>query len=391
MGLSASQTRFLSLTARQNNVEFQGQQVNQARTELANQSSGLFAEMMMLSVPVAPSQYEFIINPVQQPKIQTILDPQNQEEQDQVELYYASHKPDFTYFNIPMETHYGFDSSGQAFSVEIPAKAQQKTRNVLDKEGNKIPVYEKDADGNNVLDGDGNPVQKKDTAGNLVYETEQYYDLTTGYDPEKYTYNTKTGMFEVNAPDSQQVPYELPESLQAYNTCMSYYTQYSGKDGLLSSKAFNTSTAVNGTINVAKYDSNGKLIAGNAENPNPKTSAAEDKISGWSQTKTEDASGGYTVTTYSPASDEVYELTGTGNSQLAQYAAAMRQYGRDKEQYDEAIARINAETEKIQQNDKQLELQLKQLDTEQQAIQTEMDAIKKVIDKNIDQTFKTFA
>ena len=37
MGLSASQMRYLSLTARCSNVEYQGQQVNQARTELANQ------------------------------------------------------------------------------------------------------------------------------------------------------------------------------------------------------------------------------------------------------------------------------------------------------------------------------------------------------------------
>ena len=55
------------------------------------------------------------------------------------------------------------------------------------------------------------------------------------------------------------------------------------------------------------------------------------------------------------------------------------------------MAQINAKTEVLQQQDKTLELRLNQLDTEQSAISTEMDAVKKVIDKNVESTFKTFA
>ena len=40
--------------------------------------------------------------------------------------------------------------------------------------------------------------------------------------------------------------------------------------------------------------------------------------------------------------------------------------------------------------DRTLELRLKQLDTEQEALQTELDSVKKVIDKNVDNIFKTF-
>ena len=36
-------------------------------------------------------------------------------------------------------------------------------------------------------------------------------------------------------------------------------------------------------------------------------------------------------------------------------------------------------------------LKLKQLDTEHNALQTEMDAVKKVCDKNVEDTFKTFS
>jgi len=49
--------------------------------------------------------------------------------------------------------------------------------------------------------------------------------------------------------------------------------------------------------------------------------------------------------------------------------------------------RINA----IQSLDKGLEMQLRRVDTQQQAVQTELDAVKKVIDKNIELTFKVFA
>jgi hypothetical protein len=48
-------------------------------------------------------------------------------------------------------------------------------------------------------------------------------------------------------------------------------------------------------------------------------------------------------------------------------------------------------TSVIQAQDRTLELKLKQVDTDHNAIQTEMDAVKKVIDKNIESTFKTFA
>ena len=59
MGMAASQARFLGLTARKSNVEYQGQQVNQQRTALANESSNLYSQMMNLDVPVPPSQSDY--------------------------------------------------------------------------------------------------------------------------------------------------------------------------------------------------------------------------------------------------------------------------------------------------------------------------------------------
>lgn len=49
--------------------------------------------------------------------------------------------------------------------------------------------------------------------------------------------------------------------------------------------------------------------------------------------------------------------------------------------------RINA----VQQLDQSLELQLRRVDTQQQTIAAELESIKKMIDKNIELVFKTFA
>ena len=73
------------------------------------------------------------------------------------------------------------------------------------------------------------------------------------------------------------------------------------------------------------------------------------------------------------------------------YQDAMNQYYYNQEKYDKTIRDINAKTELIQAEDRTLELRMKQLDTEQNALQTEMDAVKKVISKNVETTFKTFA
>lgn len=52
---------------------------------------------------------------------------------------------------------------------------------------------------------------------------------------------------------------------------------------------------------------------------------------------------------------------------------------------------MQSKIEQLEQIDKVLELSLRRVDTQQQAVQTEIQAVQKVIDKNIDMSFKTFA
>ena len=59
MGMAASQARFLGLTARKTNVEFEGQQVNQQRTSLSNESANYYNDLLGMTVPVPPSVDEY--------------------------------------------------------------------------------------------------------------------------------------------------------------------------------------------------------------------------------------------------------------------------------------------------------------------------------------------
>ena len=52
---------------------------------------------------------------------------------------------------------------------------------------------------------------------------------------------------------------------------------------------------------------------------------------------------------------------------------------------------LQAQLQVIQQADKRLEMTLKTIDTQHKAVSTEEEAVKKIIDKNIQSSFKTFA
>ena len=59
MGMAATQARFLGLTARKTNIEFEGQQINQQRTCLSNESASYYSRLTALSVPTPPSTQDY--------------------------------------------------------------------------------------------------------------------------------------------------------------------------------------------------------------------------------------------------------------------------------------------------------------------------------------------
>lgn len=59
MGMSASQARLIALTARMSDVEYEGQQINQARLTLANQVAEITNQLYSMNPPTAPNEMDF--------------------------------------------------------------------------------------------------------------------------------------------------------------------------------------------------------------------------------------------------------------------------------------------------------------------------------------------
>ena len=73
------------------------------------------------------------------------------------------------------------------------------------------------------------------------------------------------------------------------------------------------------------------------------------------------------------------------------YNEAFAKYEYAQYEYDKKQQEINAKTEIIQQQDRNLELRLQRLDTQRTQITTELEAIEKVMNDNIESSYKSFS
>lgn len=97
------------------------------------------------------------------------------------------------------------------------------------------------------------------------------------------------------------------------------------------------------------------------------------------------------MTSITDAEGHEYTISVDSESDEQAYKDAYNEYEYQKSLYEQEMNNINSKISIIQDQDKKLELKLQDLDTQQEALNTEMESVKKVIDKNIEQTFKAFA
>lgn len=341
MGMAASQARYLEITARKTNVEYEGQQINQQRTALANESSGMFAQLMALQVPIPPSSSDYTTST------------------------------------------YSFNNGANENTV----------------------------DSINPLSGDPN------YNSNVTYHyTQSVYKGINQLRTDLGVMGTGTGAD----------PYWLTNGTTAKQTklsqCAITDTNYAAEKAALEQicKDNPTSTlvaalgynAATGTINPANIGNaytysniNGTTYYYSATDlaavshtgaavalTGYYTGNVEQKISNTEKAYVTYASSGRASTIQlSSTTGTTFDMTSITTTDETAYNNAMNEYEYQQQNYQQEVTAINAKTCIIQQQDRTLELQLKQLDTEQQALSTEMDSVKKVIDKNIEQTFKTFS
>ena len=434
MGMAASQARYLALTARKTNTEYEGQQINQARTALANQSANLFNRLLDLEVPVAPKTTDYT-------EVQySYSDGQNESVIDSWQQL-SSADPDYNY--IVNHYYYANVYTGSQKLLDNP-QVQTKGILTIDEFQNQNPVVTYNANDNTytITTDDGqtrtysaltgmsmdtkleNSLRDFEEAkglaerdGALTTDAVYGYQDSTGTwhffleneiaEPKDYvtTYkpafigncelNELENLTEDQAAELAQILKDCPESN------MSQYLSFDADRNLL----YNGKGIYSFQMNGITYFTNETDLMNSMQTYNDysKPIETQEKLAYYNasyvKTKIEetnhalletDGNGRFTSVKFDDDS-VIYTLNTETVTDEAAYQDAMNEYNYKVQQYEKTIADINARTSIIQEEDRTLELRLKQLDTEQKALSTEMDAVKKVITDNIEATFKTFS
>ncbi|MBO6180341.1 hypothetical protein J6O86_01475 [bacterium] len=358
MGMAASQARWISLAARKTNVEYEGQQINQARTALSNQSSELWNRLYQMDVPVPPSTTDFTktkytFNIGDSTKTITDIQAADYYDPDDGITYnsYVTYTADVIEYkgirntnSKPQVQHVTEPSEGDPYYMVGTRKL--KSMGSCDPESDDWATY--------IV-----ALQQiaTDWPDSTVAKEWNKINPDPTQDPSKdasayaHIHMWKDGQNNMNFVVDGQEGCAVPQAVDTLE-----YSINNPDEPLHS--YYSTNQFVKQTLSkyaVVEYDSSGRATTIQLE----KSSA-------------------------------VYDLTTSTQTDDAAYNDAMNEYYYQKQIYEKRVQDINARTEQIQTEDRTLELRLKQLDTEQNALQTEMDAVHKVISKNIEGTFKTF-
>ena len=436
MGLSASQARLLSLTARQSNLEYEGQQINQQRTTLSNESSNYYNSLLEMEVPVPPSSndytkivYSFTIGGNKA----TIDETLPQEDGNGNTTYIVSYTTELSTIGVQENTSYKTAASAkrtegavneykdvfkendtyylstmnrvsqdelselkkttgtQGYVLGDAGNANDANTIIIGKDGYQISKdqynnYDKTADADKIkacsfyIPDDGKDVNKQRYV--LSYAQipnektfDEYKDKNTifkyaeGNDKGFYSYKASSGN------DYTVVDSKYAESFINAGLNMNDYYQYEASSGIrfvkredvegnLNNQSRTITTFAVSTIDVTKKNT----LSG---------ATVEFDSSGRISSITDEEGNTYTMTASTETDNQAYD-------------DAYNQYEYNQYVYDQKQTEINANIEILQAQDKSLELRLSTLDTQHSAIQTELEAVKKVMSKNIDNSFKTF-
>ena len=393
MGMAASQARFLGLTARKTNVEFEGQQINQQRTTLSNQSANYYNQLLGMAVPVPPSvdDYTKTVYTFEDGALSNSISSMIAQAGG---LYLISYTSSWT-------DDFAAVSAGQSIVTKNSNPDPNKTNNAINGvvygvgakelrrmgDAFKLDVYKDDKKtGTSVYMKNGKYYSDAECKTAIKDVDKSSYKLNENYNDE-YLKSLSLDQLE-----------KLQEEEEQYISILNKQYAPDGNETWMVRYVQNTSTGTwspffnkKSVLDKAIYSDNGSSQS-NIPAYTIGSAQKTEEVKGVQARMEQDASGRIISVTLNPGNaDEVtYAVTTNTTTDQAKYNDAMNQYEYDKYQYDQSIQEINAKIEIIQSEDKNLELRLKQLDTEQDAISTEMDAVQKVIEKNTESTFKTF-
>ncbi len=333
MGMSASQMRFCMIAGKKSDVEFQGQQINQQRTTLATQSSACNTQLLEMQVPTPPSSSDFSTT--------TYSFTANGEE---CTISGVQYNPAGTYtINYTRET------------VGDVGKTSG-TKNILNIGG----IYTVGTSG-----AGANQLQPIDIA-NYLNDPDQAEDFNNLLKICQDCHLVIGGVAIDEAAELAALP---PETFYSYES--DGVTKYLLAQDL-------PADGQNGAVSTYYVDEDASITD---------PGQIEDAQVKWSESG---RMSSFTVTDQF-GNEITYTLSVTTDNDERAYNDAYNEYEYQKGLYNQEMEKINSKIDIIESQDKKLELKLQDLDTQQKALSTEMDSVKKVIDKNIETSFKTFA
>lgn len=438
MGLSASQARLLSLTARQSNLEYEGQQINQQRTTLSNESSNYYNSLLEMEVPVPPSSndytkivYSFTIGGNKA----TIDETLPQEDGNGNTTYIVSYTTELSTIGVQENTSYKtaasakrtegavneyngpFDEKDTYYLSTMNRVSQDELSELKKTAGTQGYVLGTTGDANKantiIIGNDGYQISydqyqkitdadKKKACSFYIPDdgkdvNKQRYVLSYAQIPNEKTFNEYND--STNKHKSMIFRYEEGKNKGFYSYKASSGNDYTVVDSKYEEAFINAGLnnndyyqyeASSGIRFVKREDVEGNL---NNQSRTITTFAVstidvtkKNTLSG--ATVEFDSSG--RISSITDEEGNTYTMTASTETDNQAYDDAYNQYEYNQYVYDQKQTEINANIEILQAQDKSLELRLSTLDTQHSAIQTELEAVKKVMSKNIDNSFKTF-
>ncbi len=482
MGMSASQARLLSLQARQSNLEYQGQQINQERTILSQQATSLYNSLLEMQVPTPPStsdyttieysgtsgtvNYTFSANdvkpgsnglynvtlgytdyghsltqnngykttaqgsetikatPITITYTETVTGYQETEDENpQGYLIEQASKPasgeyyilndegqyvkggkeDETYnkgyfvfsSTKPEETEENNYFGVNGFSKEVgDAKTftSEQLSNIYTKNGELCTDVEgavqEAGDGLYTLVESKGPFYMKDENGqtNLTVPNDTGYTIAG-----KTAYELTTDIVTQDEYDGYVLAIEnsgLKKANGEAYTVNDFYVYFDDNHNIhfaLKEEVERAKTGANNTCTTYDYIANGQFTK-NVPYDNAKLSfdPASGRITSIEIPSTYDENN-------EPLSYTTIDVSAKETTNTAEYEDAYNEYEYQQYLYDKKQKEINAKTSIIQQEDRNLELKLQRLDNERTQITTEIEAVDKVINDNIESSYKTFS
>lgn len=328
MGLASSQARMMLLTARKSDLEFRAQMINQRKINLGMQTQELATKYSNAMSNRTLSFAYYTAGSTGQAQTEKLTYAGLMAENGNAGSFLVTNAEGKYVGRSEADLKVAFNRLVKVGQFDLQYKYQQ-----VDQEQIK-ETYAKDADGNIVTDKDNNPI------------VDGYYTVTTDASGKEIEQKVSKDGYLLNAdgtyvPDSQKTYDDAFAKFKEQYCDMSYCQGYESGSYLSNSDYFQDALR------------NGALFLQQLVN-----------VNGGEQKE-------YRNIAYSSVAT-IYD-------------------GLDTSDDDKAQAEYESKSIILSNQDKRLDLELQQIQTQHKAIETEYDSVKKVIEKNIDVTFKIFS